>query len=147
MFHSPSIPYEQLLPVQSSPLWLEMCSWKVPAGFASPAADHTEKRIDLNDHLIKNKDATHLFRVKGDSMIDAGIFPGDTLLVDRSMEARNNHIVLARVNNDFTVKRLYKRGGVVKLMPENKLYPPILLKPDDELVIIGVVTFNLHQLT
>ena len=52
-----------------------MCSWKVPAGFASPAADHTEKRIDLNDHLIKNKYATHLFRVKGDSMIDAGIFP------------------------------------------------------------------------
>ena len=80
-------------------------------------------------------------------MIDAGIFPGDTLLVDRSIEARNNHIVLARVNNDFTVKRLYKRGGVVKLMPENKLYPPILLKPGDELVIIGVVTFNLHKLT
>ncbi len=64
--------YEQLIRVQSSPLWLEMCSWTVTAGFASPAADHTEKRIDLNDHLIQNKDATHLFRVKGDSMIDAG---------------------------------------------------------------------------
>ncbi|CAG0926181.1 unnamed protein product, partial [Notodromas monacha] len=99
-----------------------MCSWKVPAGFASPAADHTKKRIVLNDHLIKNEDVTHLFRVKGDSMVDAGIFPGDTLLVDRSMEARNNHIVLARVNNDFTVKSRYKRGGIVKLMPENKLY-------------------------
>lgn len=147
MSHWSVIPHEQLIQVQSSPLWLEMCSWKVSAGFASPAADHTEKRIDLNDHLIQNKDATHLFRVKGDSMIDAGIFPGDTLLVDRSIEARNNHIVLARVNNDFTVKRLYKRGGVIKLLPENKLYPPILLKPDDELVIIGVVTFNLHKLT
>lgn len=96
MFNHASIPYEQLLSVQSSPMLLEMCLWKVPAGFASPAADHTEKRIDLNDHLIQNKGATHLFRVKGDSMIDAGIFPGDTLLVDRSIELQINHIVLAR---------------------------------------------------
>lgn len=147
MSHYATIPYDTLLSVQSSPLWLEMCFWKVSAGFASPAADHTEKRIDLNAHLISNIDATNLFRVKGDSMIDAGIFPGDILLVDRSLEARHNHIVLARVNLDFTVKRLYRRGGVVKLLPENKLYPPILLKPDDELVIIGVVTFNLHKLT
>lgn len=80
-------------------------------------------------------------------MIDAGIFPGDALLVDRSIEARHNHIVLACVNNEFTLKRLYRKGGVVKLIPENKMYPPIVLKPDDELRIVGVVTFNLHKLT
>jgi DNA polymerase V len=147
MSATPVIPYERLIPVQSSPMWLQLCAWKVPAGFASPASDHTEKRIDLNDHLISNMDATSLFRVQGDSMIDAGIFPNDVLLVDRSMEARHNHIVLACVNNEFTLKRLYRRGGVVKLVPENKMYPPIVLMPNDELRIVGVVTFNLHKLT
>jgi DNA polymerase V len=147
MSSTANIPYEQLISVQSSPMWLELCSWKVSAGFASPAADHTDKRIDLNEHLISNMDATSLFRVQGDSMIDAGIFPNDVLLVDRSIDARHNHIVLACVNNEFTLKRLYRRGGVVKLVPENKMYPPIVLKQTDELRIVGVVTFNLHKLT
>mgnify|MGYP000284727448 CR=1 FL=1 len=146
MISSANIPYEQLISVQSSPMWLELCSWKVSAGFASPAADHTEKRIDLNDHLISNFDATSLFRVKGDSMIDAGIFPGDALLVDRSIEARHNHIVLACVNNEFTLKRLYRKGGVVKLVPENKRYPTITVKEEEDFSIWGVVTYNLHKL-
>ena len=127
-------------------LWLEVCGWKVPAGFASPAADHTRKRIDLNDHLIRNGDATHIFKVKGDSMIDIGIYEGDELLVDRSIEAKHGNIVLAVLNNDYTVKRLYRRGGVVKLIAENPLYPPIVVKDGEELVIWGVVTRNLHKL-
>lgn len=132
--------------VRHTPLWLDMCGWKVPAGFPSPAADHAQKRIDLNEHLIRNKEATFLFRVRGDSMSGIGIYEGDTLLVDRSVEPKHNNIVLAILNNEFTVKRLYRRGGVVKLVAENPLYPPRVVKPEEELTIWGVVTFNLHKL-
>ena len=133
-------------PLGNSPLVLDLCGWAVPAGFPSPAADHTQKRIDLNDHLIRNKEATFIFKVKGDSMVGAGIYEGDALVIDRSIEAKHNNIVLAVLNNEFTVKRLYKRGGVVKLVAENNLYPPIVVKSGEELSIWGVVTYNLHKL-
>ena len=87
-----------------------------------------------------------MFRVKGDSMTGIGIFEGDTLVVDRSVEPKHNHIVLAILNNEFTVKRLYRRGGVIKLIAENPIYPPRLIKPEEDLSIWGVVTFNLHKL-
>jgi len=140
----PSIP--QALRVPDARLYLDMCEWKVPAGFPSPAADHTRKRIDLNEHLIRNQEATYVFRVQGDSMTGIGIYEGDELLVDRSIDARHGHIVLAVLNNEFTVKRLYRRGGVVKLLAENPHYPPIVLKEGQELLIWGVVTHNLHKL-
>ena len=133
-------------PLASSPLMLDLCGWTVPAGFPSPAADHTQKRIDLNEQLIRNKEATYLFRVKGDSMTGAGIYEGDTLLVDRSMDPKHNHIVLALLNNEFTVKRFYRRGGVVKLIAENPIYPMRLIKGEDDLTVWGVVTYNLHKL-
>jgi len=144
----PSLPYSTPLPLQNlgSTVWLEMCGWKVSAGFASPAADHTRKRIDLNEHLIRNGDTTYIFKVKGDSMIDIGIYEGDSLLIDRSLEARHGNIVLAVLNNDFTVKRLHKRGGVIKLVPENKIYPTITVKEGEEFDVWGVVTYNLHKL-
>jgi DNA polymerase V len=132
--------------VQSSPLVLDECTWSVSAGFGSPAADHTRKRIDLNKHLIYNGDATHVFRVAGDSMTGIGIYEGDRLLIDRSIEPKHNNIVLAVLNNEFTVKRLYKRGGVVKLVAENPLYPAIVIREADDFSIWGVVTFNLHKL-
>jgi len=123
-----------------------VCGWKVPAGFPSPAADHTRKRIDLNEHLIRNGDTTFIFKVKGDSMIDIGIYEGDALLVDRSIEARHGNIVLAVLNNEFTVKRLHKRGGVIKLVPENPRFPTITVKEGEEFDVWGVVTYNLHKL-
>ena len=132
--------------VLSVPLYLDVCTWKVPAGFPSPAADHTQERVDLNKELIRNKDATYLFRVKGDSRTGAGIYEGDTLVVDRSVTPKHNHIVLALLNNEFTVKRLYRRGGVVKLVAENNIYPVRLIKEEDDFVVWGVVTFNLHKL-
>jgi DNA polymerase V len=135
-----------LIPILSSPLWLDVCCWLMPSGFPSPAADHTQKRIDLNDHLIRNKEATFIFKVKGDSMVGAGIYEGDALVIDRSIEAKHNNIVLAVLNNEFTVKRLYRRGGVVKLVAENNLYPPIVVKSGEELSVWGVVTYNLHKL-
>lgn len=132
--------------VPDTKVWLDVCTWKVAAGFPSPAADHTRKRIDLNEHLIRNKEATFIFRVKGDSMSGIGIYEGDELLVDRSIEAKHGNIVLAVLNSDYTVKRLYRRGGVVKLIAENPLYPPIVVKEGEELLIWGVVTRNLHKL-
>jgi DNA polymerase V len=136
----------QALSVSAPKVWLPLCAWTVPAGFPSPAADHTRQRIDLNEHLIRNKEATFIFRVKGDSMVGIGIYEGDELLVDRSIEAGHGNIVLAVLNNEFTVKRLHRRGGVVKLVAENPLYPPIVLKDGQELLIWGVVTRNLHKL-
>ena len=155
--HCSSIQYISLMTsdAASSPLsisltetkvWLEMCAWTVRAGFPSPAADHTRKRIDLNEHLIRNKEATFIFRVKGESMNGIGIYEGDELLVDRSIEAKHGNIVLAVLNDDYTVKRLHRRGGVVKLIAENPLFPPIVVKDGEELVIWGVVTRNLHKL-
>jgi DNA polymerase V len=138
----------QLCPVcvPDAKVWLDFCAWSVSAGFPSPAADHTRKRIDLNEHLIRNKEATFIFRVKGDSMRDIGIYEGDELLVDRSIEPAHDNIVLAVLNNEYTVKRLYRKCGVVKLIAENPLYPPIVLKDGQELIIWGVVTRNLHKL-
>ena len=125
---------------------MDVCSWKVPAGFPSPSADHTQERIDLNKQLIRNKEATYIFRVKGDSMTGAGIYEGDALLVDRSMDPKHNNIVIAQLNNEFTVKRLYRRGGVVKLIAENPIYPPRLIKEEDDFIVWGVVTNNIHKL-
>jgi DNA polymerase V len=131
--------------VPESKVWLQVCPWKVPAGFPSPAADYAYKSIDLNEHLIRNKEATFVFRVKGDSMSGVGINEGDELLVDRSIEPRHGHIVVAVLNGDFTVKRLHQRGGVVKLIAENPRYAPIVLKDGQELVVWGVVTRNLPK--
>jgi DNA polymerase V len=138
--------HPQLVRIPEKKLLLEVCGWKVPAGFASPAADHTRKRIDLNDHLIRNGDATYIFKVKGDSMIDIGIYEGDALLIDRSIEPRHGNIVLAVINSDFTVKRLHRRGGVIKLIPENQRYPTIVVKEEEDFSVWGVVTYNLHKL-
>lgn len=119
---------------------------KVPAGFPSPAQDHTQKRIDLNDVLVLNPIATFLFQVEGDSMIDARIFDGDRLIVDRSIEPVHGRVVLACVDDEFTVKRLYKRSGVVRLHAANPLYPPITFVEGQEMSVWGVVTWNLRQL-
>lgn len=132
--------------VSSSAMLLDACTWALPAGFPSPAADHAQERIDLNKQLIRNKEATYVFRVKGDSMTGVGIYEGDVLLVDRSMDPKHNNIVVAQLNNEFTVKRFYRRGGVMKLIAENPIYPPRLIKEGDDFLVWGVVTFNLHKL-
>jgi len=79
-------------------------------------------------------------------MIDAGIFDGDVLVVDRSIEPKNNDIVLATLNNEFIVKRLYKRAGVVKLVSKNPIYPPIVIKVSDDFAVWGLVTNSIHKL-
>jgi len=91
----------------------------VKAGFPSPADDFVETRLDLNEYLIDHPEATFFVRVSGDSMIRAGIHTGDILIVDRSLEPKNNDIVIAIIDGEFTVKRLKKYGDRVFLVPEN----------------------------
>ncbi|MEB0014492.1 translesion error-prone DNA polymerase V autoproteolytic subunit [Glaciimonas sp. Cout2] len=134
------------LPLSSSPLPLTLFDGAVCAGFPSPAADYSQRRINLNEHLLMNEQASFLFRVRGDSMLGIGIYDDDTLIVDRSITPAHNHIVLAIVDEEFTVKRLFQRGQLVRLLAENPAFPPIVLKEGQELRIWGVVTFNLHKL-
>lgn len=128
------------------PTLLTLVDARVAAGFPSPAQDHTQKRIDLNDVLVINPLSTFLFEVKGDSMVGARIFDGDRLVVDRSLEARHGSIVLACVDGEFTVKQLHRLKGVVRLMPANPNFVPIDFFEGRELIVWGVVTWNLRKI-
>lgn len=111
----------------------------VSAGFPSPAEDYIEQALDLNDLLITNPPATFFVRVTGTSMIEAGIHPDDILAVDRSREARHGDIVIAIVNGELTVKEL-ATTPVLRLIPRNSAYEPIVLREHDDFEIIGKVT-------
>jgi DNA polymerase V len=117
---------------------------RVAAGFPSPADDYIEARLDLNEYLVRHKEATFFLRVKGDSMRDAHIEDGNLLIVDRSLEPGHGDIVVAVSNGELTVKRLHKRRGVVKLLAANAAYPEILIKPGSELIVWGVVRHVVH---
>lgn len=117
----------------------------IPAGFPSPAEGILEKKLDLNHYLIKHPAATFFVRVGGDSMIDAGIFPEDILIVDRALEARSGQIIVAIINGSFTVKRFVRDNQEIRLVAANVKYKPILIKEADELQIWGVVTYVIHK--
>lgn len=131
--------------IKSEGYQIPVYSSLVSAGFPSPADDHTDERLDLNSYLIPKPASTFFVRVSGDSMIGVGIHPGDILVVDKSLEAKHNKIVIAAINSELTVKRLYKKEGAVKLLAENPNYPPLDLPSDAELLIWGVVTSVIHQ--
>ena len=117
----------------------------VDAGFPSPADDHMERSIDLNEELIRNKAATFCVRVQGESMRDAGIHSGDVLIVDRSVTPRDKQIVVAMIDGGFTVKRLRQRAGEIFLEPANADFPSIQISEDQELTIWGAVTYIIHK--
>lgn len=119
---------------------------RVPAGFPSPAQDHAVSRIDLNQVLIRHQLATYFLTVSGPSMRDAGIDDGDRLIVDRAVRPRHGDIVLAVVDGELTVKRLYQRGGVVKLLAANPTFPDIRPRDGNVLEIWGVATFCIKAL-
>ncbi|MFO8571797.1 translesion error-prone DNA polymerase V autoproteolytic subunit, partial [Legionella pneumophila serogroup 1] len=102
--------------------------------------------LDLNTKFIKHPSSTFVLQATGESMVDAGIFSGDWLLVDRSIEPSDGRIVIAAVNGELTVKRLSKKGGRVQLLPANPKFQPIDITEDSEMVIWGVVTLVLHEL-
>lgn len=116
-----------------------LLSHRMSAGFPSPATDYTEEALDLNTYLVRNKPATFMFSVKGDSMIGASIEDGDKVVVDRALNPRHNDIVVAVLNGEYTIKRLFKRMGCVELRPENPAYQPIKFKDGSELQVWGVV--------
>jgi DNA polymerase V len=110
------------------------------AGFPSPADDHLEDTLEPNDYLIENADNTFFFRIRGDSLIKAGIHENDVLVVDCKVDARHGKIVVADVGGEYTVKRLYMKDGKTMLVPENEAYEPIELTDGTELRIFGVAT-------
>lgn len=109
----------------------------VEAGFPSPAEEELADTLSLDEFLIRNKEATFMLKVKGDSMIEAGIMPGDMVLVERSKEARLGDIVIAEVDHEWTMKYLQRKNGKAILMPGNPKYPPIV--PKEELKIGAIV--------
>ena len=134
-----------LIPDTSTAISCPLCFSCVEAGFPSPAEDYMEGSLDLNQHLIKHPAATFFVRVSGDSMINAGIHPGDILIVDRSLEPSDKKIVIAVIDGDITVKRLRYRGSLVFLEPENECYRPIEITGEKSLEIWGVVTNVIHK--
>lgn len=113
---------------------------RVSAGFPSPAADYAEKTLDINEYLVRNPVSTFFFAVEGDSMQGAEIFDGDILVVDKSLEPRHGHIVIAFVDGERLVKRLYHRAGRVALLAENPAFPPLEIQDGMEFLVWGVVT-------
>jgi DNA polymerase V len=112
----------------------------VQAGFPSPAADYIENDIDLAAHLVSKPLSTYLVRVVGNSMIDAHIPPDALLVVDKSLTPKNNQIIVACIDGEFTVKRFIKNSSGVRLMPANKAFPPIPITEFMDFKVWGTVT-------
>lgn len=112
----------------------------ISAGFPSPADDFIELTINLNKEFIKNRDTTFFARVKGHSMKDAGIFDGDLLIIDKSIEPQNNKIAICQIDGEFTVKRIKIEKDIVWLIAENEDYKPIKVTPENDFIIWGIVT-------
>ena len=117
----------------------------VSAGFPSPADDYTEENIDLNEHLISNPFSTFFLRVKGDSMINAGIKDKDLIIVDKSLSARPGNIIIAMIDGEFTIKRLSIKNNELYLKAENHNYPDFRFKNHIDVQIWGVVIYSIHS--
>ena len=128
--------------ISERPTLLPLFSTKVAAGFPSPADDHVEKRLDISEFMIDHAASTFFVTIKGDSMIDVGLLPGDKVVVDRSKTANIGDIVLAVVDQEFTIKILdYGANKMPRLLPANSTgaYRPIYIRPDTQFEIFGVV--------
>jgi len=115
-------------------------------GFGAASDDFMERGIDLNEQLVRNKPATFFFRVNSDAMLGAGIHIGDTLIVDRSIQARSGNVVVAVLNGEFLVRRLQIQEHSISLLPENKKYGSIQVAQLSAYSTWGVVTFVIHAL-
>ncbi|SMQ67482.1 SOS response UmuD protein. Serine peptidase. MEROPS family S24 [Devosia lucknowensis] len=142
-----SLPNGMPVPLVSfRPVHVRFVGQTVHAGFPSPADDFIEKSVDLNEVLISNPTSTFLWRVAGDCMIDVRIFPGDVVVVDRSIAARHRSIVLAIIDNSPTLKRINRRGKTLVLHNENAKLPPFTVDEGTEITIWGVVTATIRDL-
>ena len=135
----------QPVPVADAPLLARLLISRVCAGFPSSAEDLGAQRIDLTQVLITHPQATFLLRAQGHSMMEAGIFDKDILVVNRAVKPRHKHIVVAVVDGEFTVKRLYQLGGRVKLQAANQTFPDIVPHDGQTIEVWGVVTACIKQ--
>jgi DNA polymerase V len=115
------------------------------AGFPSPAGDYIENDLDLNNYLIHHPASTFIIRVSGSSMIEEGISDGDLLIVDRSIQPECGQIVIAEINGEYTVKKIGKVNNLPHLIPANKEFQPIPINEETQLLIWGVVIYNIHK--
>ncbi|MBF0586952.1 translesion error-prone DNA polymerase V autoproteolytic subunit [Prosthecochloris sp. N3] len=129
----------------SSGLELPFASTDISAGFPSPADDYLEVTLDLNRELVRHPQATFYGRVKGSSMIDAGIQDGDILVIDKSLEPANGDIAVCYLDGEFTVKRIEKRGRELFLMPANERFSPLRITSESSFEVWGVVTYVIHK--
>ena len=136
MYFKPSFESKLKIPFAFSP---------VCAGFPSPATDYIDKKIDLNEHIVKHPEATFYVRSQGNSMIGAGIHSGDILVVDRSLKPVNGNIIVAIMDGEFTVKRLYIKQNKIILAAENDSYKNIFITEGMDFEIWGVVTTVIHS--
>ncbi|HMB15900.1 MAG TPA: translesion error-prone DNA polymerase V autoproteolytic subunit [Pelovirga sp.] len=113
--------------------------------FPSPVTDYCESRLDLNKFCIQHPAATFFVRAAGDSMIEAGIFPGDLVIVDRALEAKHNDIIVVAINGELTIKKLETRPSL-RLVALNSTYQPIGLPEESDLEIFGVAIHVIHSL-
>lgn len=135
------------VPLPGAPrLELPLGAVKVSAGFPSPAADYEDKRLDINEYLVRNPVSTFFFAVEGDSMEGAEIFDGDILVVDKCIRPRHGHLVVAFVDGERLVKRLWREHGRVALVAENPKYPTLEIQDGMELVIWGIVVGKFKRL-
>lgn len=117
----------------------------VPAGFPSIAEDYIDRTLNLNEFLIKHPAATFFVRVKGTSMINAGIQSNDILIVDRALTPTDNKIVIARIDGELTVKRIRMNKGTVVLVADNPEFKPLEITSSMDFEVWGVVTCVIHQ--
>lgn len=127
-------------PLYNTSVSLPLADQGISAGFPSPADDFLDLSIDLNKELVKHPYATFYGRVRGDSMINAGLSDGDLLIIDKSLEPQDGKIAVCFIDGEFTVKRIKLDKNSLWLMPENKKYSPLKVTEDNEFVIWGVVT-------
>jgi DNA polymerase V len=115
-------------------------------GFGAASDDFAERGIDLNEQLIRNKPATFFMRIRGDAMIGAGIFDGDTVIVDRSIKPVTGKVVIAVLNGEMLIRRFEKGFNRIRLIPETNRLAPIEVDPFAEFSVWGVVTYVIHPL-
>ena len=132
-------------PVGGSVIELPFFSSRVPAGFPSPAQDHLEQKLSLDQLLGIDAPHTYLVRVEGESMIDIGIFDGDIMVVNRAMPWRHRDIVIAEINGETFVKRLIQNGQQIVLRSENTKFAPRYILEGDEVRVWGVVTDSIRR--
>jgi len=131
--------------VKQGNIRLEFVEEGISAGFPSPADDFKNKRISLDEELIKDVNTTYYARVSGESMIGAGLDNNDLLVIDKSIPAKDGKIAVCYVDGEFTVKRLKITKECVYLMPENDNYKPIKVTQDKQLLIWGIVTYVIKK--